>query len=32
MRITEIKITVKDLYQGYHDDGDGGTGYAGVMI
>ena len=33
MNITETKITVKDLCQGYHDDGDGGvTGFDGVMI
>ena len=31
--ITETKITVKELCQGYHDDGDGGvTGYDGVLI
>lgn len=33
MNITETKITVKELCQGYHDDGDDNVvGYGGVMI
>lgn len=32
MNITETKITVKELCQGYHDDGDGGVvGYGGKL-